>query len=91
MEEKKRTPLGVVKSLTEERDKEILEKISQFVKLAEEGHFSDLVIIGKVRGAPIVEIDWDSDNPVELIGALEMAKMEVHADLREEESIEEED
>lgn len=70
-------PLAAVKSLTEERDKEIEEKLQEFLKMAKDGHISDLVLIGKVRGAPITELLWEGDNPLELIGALEMAKQEV--------------
>lgn len=76
--------LAAVKNLTEERDKIIVAKLEEFLALAKAGHLSDLAIIGKVRGAPITEFEWESDNPLELIGALELAKQEVAQDLLHE-------
>lgn len=77
MSEKKLSSVASIKSLTEERDKEILAKLEQFQEMAKEGHLSDIIIIGKVRGVPITELLWESDNSVELVGALEIAKQEI--------------
>lgn len=82
--EKKKPVMEVVKNLTEERDKVLVEKLEVFLGLAKEGHLSDVAIIGKVRGASITEFEWESENPLELIGALELAKQEVMLDLIQE-------
>jgi hypothetical protein len=67
----------VVKSLNEERDKELLACLETMSEHVREGHVSDIVIIAKVRGAPATEMEWGGDNPLDLIGAIEMAKIEI--------------
>lgn len=69
--------LEVVKTMTEERDKTIVAMLEEFVKLAKVGELSDIAVIAKVRGVPMTEFEWDSDNPLELLGSLELAKQEV--------------
>ena len=73
----KKPVMEVVKNLTEERDKAIVATLEEFVKLAKAGELSDVAIIAKVRGVPMTEFEWDSDNPLELLGSLELAKQEV--------------
>lgn len=73
----KKPDLGVVKTMTEERDKTIVAMLEEFVKLAKVGELSDIAVIAKVRGVPMTEFEWDSDNPLELLGSLELAKQEV--------------
>ena len=65
----------------QERNEELGKGLDEFAKLAREGHLSDFALIGKVRGAPVTEFVWDADNPLELLGALELAKGEIMADL----------
>jgi hypothetical protein len=92
MSEKTHKPkLSAVTSLTKDRDQEIIEKLNVFVKLAEEGVLSDIAIVCKVRGEPMTEFDWDSDNPLELIGALYLAQQEVAMDMLHEAEAEEDD
>jgi hypothetical protein len=76
-EAKKKPVMAAVKNLNEGRNQALVAILQEYTKLVEEGHLSDLAIIGKVRGEPMTEFAWDSDNPLELIGALEMAKVEV--------------
>lgn len=80
-QEEQKTTLAAVKSMTEERDKEIVAKLEEFVALAKEGHVSDIAVICKVRGEPITEFNWESSNPLELIGSLDMAKQEIILEL----------
>ena len=77
----KKPRMAAVKSLTEDRDNRIIEVLEGFIQLAKDGHISDLAVIGKVRGAPITEFEWDGDAPLDLLGALELAKMEVSSQL----------
>lgn len=81
-----------VKDLHEERSKALVEKLESFIEMAKEGHLSDLVLIGKIRGAPMTEMEWEADDPLSLLGALEMAKQEVVLDLlQDHEDADEED
>lgn len=75
--EEKKTKVAAVKDINAQRNEELVKILEEFVVIAKEGHISDLAIIGKVRGAPITEFHWETDNPLELIGALELAKSEV--------------
>jgi hypothetical protein len=74
----------------QERNEELGKALDEFAKLAREGHLSDFALIGKVRGAPVTEFEWEADNPLELLGALELAKSEIMADLLGEEEDDEE-
>jgi hypothetical protein len=65
------------KNLDEERKSQLLSKLEKFSELAREGHISDLILIGKIKGESMTEFDWDSNNPLEVIGALDLAKFEV--------------
>lgn len=87
----KKPVMEVVKSMTEERDKAIAATLEEFARLAKEGHISDIAIIGKVRGEPVTEFDWDSDSPLELIGALELAKVEVMTEMLSSDEDDEDD
>ena len=77
--------MAAVKSMTEERDKALIELLEGFIEMAKEGHLSDIALIGKIRGEPMTEFEWDSDNPLELLGALEFAKQEVINEMVDEE------
>jgi len=90
-ETKEKPNIAAVQSLTAERDKELVAKLEEYVQLAKDGHLSDIAIIGKVRGASITEFEWDSDNPLELIGSLELAKTEIMADMLSEEDHDEDE
>jgi hypothetical protein len=81
VEATKRPVMAAVKNMTAERDKELVMKLEEFVKLAKEGHLSDIAIICKVRGEPMTEFEWDSDDPLSLIGALALAQNEVTTEL----------
>lgn len=83
-QEENKPVMEVVKNMTEERDKALVAKLEEFIKLAKEGHLSDVAIICKVRGEPMTEFEWESDNPLELLGALELAKQEVAIDMIQE-------
>lgn len=72
----------------QERNEELGKAFDEFAKIAREGHLSDFALIGKVRGAPVTEFEWEADNPLELLGALELAKGEIMADLLGEEDTE---
>lgn len=92
MSETKKAPvMAEVKNLNAERDQELVNMLMEFVKLAKEGELSDVAIIGKVRGAPITEFQWDSSSPLELIGALEMAKVEITTEILAESMAEDAD
>jgi hypothetical protein len=80
-QEEKKPVMAAVKSMTEERDKQLVAKLEEFVKLAKEGHLSDIAIICKVRGEPMTEFEWESDDPLSLLGSLELAKQEVALDM----------
>ena len=84
-------PIASVKNLTADRDKVLVEKLESFVELAKEGHLSDIAIIGKVRGESMTEFEWESDSPLELLGALELAKQEISSDILAEADPEDED
>jgi hypothetical protein len=64
-----------------ERNEELGKALDEFARLAREGHLSDFALIGKVRGTPVTEFEWESDNPLELLGALELAKIEIASEL----------
>lgn len=68
----------------QERNEELAKSLEQFAEMAREGHLSDFALIGKVRGAPVTEFEWETDNPLELLGALELAKIEVSSELLDE-------
>ena len=82
--QEKKPVMEVVKNMTAERDKVLVSKLEEFVQLAKDGHLSDVAIICKVKGQPMTEFEWESDNGLELLGALELAKAEVSLNLLEE-------
>ena len=79
--QEKKPVMEVVSNMTDERDKVLVSKLEEFVKLAKEGYLSDVAIICKVRGKPMTEFEWESDNGLELLGALNLAAQEVSLDM----------
>lgn len=80
-EEATKMRVAEVKNLNAERNSELVKVLEEWTKLAKEGHLSDVALIGKLRGAAMTEFHWDTDNPLEIIGALELAKSEIASDV----------
>jgi len=72
-----KTTLSSVANMTGERDAALVVFLEKQIELVKEGDVSDIVVIMKVRGEPATEMDWESEDPMALIGAIEMAKVEI--------------
>lgn len=67
----------------------IVEMLEGYLDAAKEGNVSDIAIICKLKGEPMTEFcGWDSDRPLELVGALRVAEMEILKELISPEELE---
>lgn len=70
-------PLANVKSINAERDQAFIDILEEMLKMAKNGEISELCILGKVRGEDVAEVLWETNNRLELLGSIELARMEV--------------